>query len=406
MGAVDAGSFLAMTGAAALAAVLAAVAAPRFPLPVVVAELVLGILIGPQLFGLVDPDQFVKFLAVGGLGMLFFFAGYELDFDRIRGLPLRLGAWGWLLSLVLAYSIGGLLAAAGVVVSLLYTGSALATTAMGTLLPILGDAGELRTRFGAYVLGAGAVGEFGPILLVTLALSTGHPLHEAAILVVFVGLALATATFAVGVSAKGWPLLARSLRTSGQAAIRVTVVLVFALVALAAELRLDALLGGFVAGMIVRQALRGRDVAVFESKLVAVAYGFFIPFFFVYSGVTFNLDALVASASAMLKVPLFLALFLVVRGAPALLLYRGVLAARDRVALALYSATELPLVVAITTIAVDAGKMRTSTAAALVGAAILSTLAFSLVASRLRAARAPAVTTPQPPPARAAPVRS
>ena len=79
---------------------------------------------------------------------------------------------GWLLSLALAYGIGGLLAAAGVVLSLLYTGSALATTAIGTLIPILRDAGELRTRFGTYLLAAGAVGEFGPILLITLVLST------------------------------------------------------------------------------------------------------------------------------------------------------------------------------------------------------------------------------------------
>jgi Kef-type K+ transport system membrane component KefB len=86
----------------------------------------------------------------------------------------------------------------------------------------------------------------------------------------------------------------------------------------------------------------------------------------------------------MLKLPMFLALFLIVRGVPALLLYRGVLGLRDRLALAFYSATELPLVVAITTIAIDAGHMRSSTAAALVGAAIVSALVFPLLGMRLR----------------------
>ena len=76
---------------------------------------------------------------------------------------------------------------------------------------------------------------------------------------------------------------------------------------------------------------------------------------------------------------MFFGLFLVVRGAPALLLYRGVLGARDRAALAFYSATELPLVVAITTIAIETGHMRASTAAGLVGAAMLSTLVFPFV---------------------------
>jgi Kef-type K+ transport system membrane component KefB len=86
----------------------------------------------------------------------------------------------------------------------------------------------------------------------------------------------------------------------------------------------------------------------------------------------------------MAKLLLLLALFLVVRGVPAVLLYRGVLEARDRAALAFYSATELPLVVAITTLAVQLDKMRSSTAAALVGAAMLSTLLFPLVARGLR----------------------
>ena len=102
-----------------------------------------------------------------------------------------------------------------------------------------------------------------------------------------------------------------------------------------------------------------------ESKLTAVGFGFLIPFFFVSSGMNFDVDAL-GDPATLLKVPMFVALFLIVRGTPALLLYRGVLAARDRVALAFFLATELPLVVAITTIAVDQGHMRTSTAAALV----------------------------------------
>ena len=122
--------------------------------------------------------------------MLFFFAGYEIDFERVRGRPLRLAGLGWLLSLALAYGVGGVLAAAGIVLSFLYTGSALATTAIGTLIPVLRDAGDLRTRFGTYLLAAGAAGEFGPILLVTLILSGQNPVHEALILLAFVALAV------------------------------------------------------------------------------------------------------------------------------------------------------------------------------------------------------------------------
>jgi Kef-type K+ transport system membrane component KefB len=389
MSGIDEISLLVIIAAAALAGLLAMLVSPKLAIPVVVIELLLGILVGPQVAGLAEVDPTTEFLGNLGLGMLFFFAGYEIDFNRIRGAPLRLAGIGWALSLALAYGIGGVLAAAGVILSYLYTGSAMATTAIGTLIPILRDAGELRTRFGSYLLAAGAAGEFGPILLVTLILSTTNPLHEALILVLFVLLAVFIGVLSVRSAWRGWPLIERTLETSSQLAVRLAVLLVFGLVALAAELGLDILLGGFVAGMITRLALRGREVSVFDSKLTAVGYGLLIPFFFVTSGMAFDGEALFASAEAILKLPMFLALFLLVRGTPALLLYRSAIAAKDRVSLAFFSSTQLPLVVAITTIAIDTGHMRSSTAAALVGAAIISTLVFPLVGLRLRRDAAP-----------------
>ena len=113
-----------------------------------------------------------------------------------------------------------------------------------------------------------------------------------------------------------------------------------------------------MAGVIARLALKGREVQVLESKLTAVGYGFLIPFFFVVSGVKFDLAALTDDPIRLLELPLFLGLFLIVRGTPALVLYRGVLDLRDRAALAVFSATGLPLIVAITTIAVSEGHMR------------------------------------------------
>jgi Kef-type K+ transport system membrane component KefB len=394
---VDAGSFLIIVLAATVAGVLVASLPRRVAPPVVVVELLLGILVGPEVLGLAHVDDFIQFFSNLGLGMLFFFAGYEIDLERVRGLPLRLGALGWALSLALAYGLGGVLAALGVVLSLLYTGSAMATTAIGTLIPVLRDSGELKNRFGTFMLGAGAVGEFGPILLVTLVLSTTNPAHEALILIAFVAIALALALSSVRFAWRGWPLLERTLEASSQVAVRITVLLVFGLVALANELGLDLLLGGFAAGMITRAALRGQEVSTFESKLTAIGFGFLVPFFFITSGLDFDLDALTSSVGAMLKLPLFLALFLVVRGVPALLLYRRALGRRDRLALGFFSATQLPLVVAITTIATQTGHMHSSTSAALVGAAILSTLIFPFVGTALR--RTVETGTAQPIPA-------
>ena len=393
---VDTESFLVIVTVAALAAFLAALVGSRLVVPVVVIEIVAGIVVGPEVLDLAESDEFIDFFSNLGLGMLFFFAGYEIDFERIRGAPLRLAVLGWFMSLALAYALGGVLELSGLVLSLLFTGSAMATTAIGTLIPILTDAGELRTRFGTYLLGAGAVGEFGPILLITLVFSTKSAAANAAILLAFIILAVGTAFAAVGGAGRGWPLIERTLETSGQLAIRIAVVLVFALGALASSLGLDLLLGGFVAGVIVRLALKGHEVRVFESKLTAVGYGFFIPFFFITSGLEFDLSALTDDPIRLLELPLFLALFLVVRGVPALVLYRRELDQTDRLALAVFSSTQLPLVVAITTIAIEEGHMRAATAASLVGAAILSTMIFPLLGLRLRGDRARAAPEPSP----------
>jgi Kef-type K+ transport system membrane component KefB len=393
---VDTESFLVIVTVAALAAFLAALVGSRLVVPVVVIEIVAGIVVGPEVLDLAESDEFIDFFSNLGLGMLFFFAGYEIDFERIRGAPLRLAVLGWFMSLALAYALGGVLELSGLVLSLLFTGSAMATTAIGTLIPILTDAGELRTRFGTYLLGAGAVGEFGPILLITLVFSTKSAAANAAILLAFIILAVGTAFAAVGGAGRGWPLIERTLETSGQLAIRIAVVLVFALGALASSLGLDLLLGGFVAGVIVRLALKGHEVRVFESKLTAVGYGFFIPFFFITSGLEFDLSALTDDPIRLLELPLFLAVFLVVRGVPALVLYRRELDQTDRLALAVFSSTQLPLVVAITTIAIEEGHMRAATAASLVGAAILSTMIFPLLGLRLRGDRARAAPEPSP----------
>ena len=109
-----------------------------------------------------------------------------------------------------------------------------------------------------------------------------------------------------------------------------------------------------------------------------MAFGFFIPAFFVVSGVKFGLDEL-KEPSTLVRVPVFLALLLVVRGLPALVVYRGILTGRARAAMTFLQAAALPLLVVITEIGLATGKMRPSNAAALVGAGMLSILVYPLV---------------------------
>jgi len=356
----------------------------KLAVPDVVIEILLGIIIGPAVLAIAHPDSVVTAFADIGLSYLMFLAGFELDLARIRGRSLELAAIGWAISLGLALLIALILVTIGTVLDAIVVGLALTTTALGTLLPILRDAGLLEGRFGSRMMAIGSVGEFGPIVGVAILLDHRNPVQTGLLLVLFVVVAVA----ATLVAARPHPpkmiqLLHRHLQSSAQLPVRVAVLLILGLVYLAFRLGLDVLLGAFAAGIVVRLFVRGEDSGVVKDKLEAIGFGFLIPIFFIASGMNFHLSALSSSPTALLRVPLFLVLFLVVRGIPALLLYRRDLPRHQLPPLALFSATALPLVVVITTIGVSEGRMRPVNAAALVGAGMLSVFLYPMTARLL-----------------------
>lgn len=370
---------------AAMAPILADLSR-RVRVPIVVAEIALGIIVGPELLDLASTDDFVESLSAFGLAFLFFLAGIEIDFERIRGASTRLGVGGWVVSLALGLGIAVALWAAGAIDAPILVGLALTTTALGTLMPILRDSGVLDERFGKYVLGAGAAGEFGPVVIVSiiLAVEAGEP-WRTTLLFVFAALVVGATLLALRAQpARMVRLIETTMGTSGQLAVRLSVLLVIAMVALASEFSLDLILGAFAAGIIVGLVIRDRDAQEFEAKLDALGYGFLIPIFFIATGMDYDVDALLSSPTAIALVPGFALLFLIVRGLPVRLLYRGELDRPERLTLALFSASALPLVVAITEIGTEVGVMREEEASALVGAAMLSILLFPLLALWLR----------------------
>jgi len=357
-------------------------------IPSVVIELSLGIVMGPYVLKLVHVNSLVTALSDMGLTFLMFLAGYELELQRLKGPPIRLAVLGWLLSLVLALGLAFVLVSTGLALDTLIVGLALTTTALGTLLPIIDDAGVLTTRFGAYLVGIGTAGEFAPIVAVAVLLTKKDPFITSGLLIAFVVIASATAVFATRAHPpKVVSVLRRHLYSSSQLPVRVSVLTVLLLVYLAFLLGLDVLLGAFAAGIVVRLFTAGDDSEIIKSKLDAVGFGFLIPIFFVVSGIHFDLHIFLAKPTTLLRLVLFLALMLFVRGLPALLLYRNKLPRSQRVPLALFSATGLPLIVVITTIGTSEGRMLPENAAALVGAGMLSVLLFPAIGlRRLRAA--------------------
>jgi Kef-type K+ transport system membrane component KefB len=183
------------------------------------------------------------------------------------------------------------------------------------------------------------------------------------------------------------------MHSSTQLPIALSILLLASFDLLSQKVGLEAVLGAFAAGMVVGLAAKGDSGKLFRQKTEALCFGFFVPFFFVVSGINLDLRALAQSPKAMLLVPLFLLLFVVVRGAPVFLYGQNDISRRERLPLALYSATALPMVVAITNIGVRTAHMPTDIAAALVGAAVLSVLLFPAIGGVLLSRSAPAAAT-------------
>ena len=355
-------------------------------IPLVVFEIVLGLLLGPSGLGWVVPDAFLDLLSEFGLAMLFFLAGNEIDFRTIRGRPLNRATMGWIISLAAGVGIAALIAVD--LPAAAFIGISLTSTALGTILPVLRDSGDLGTPFGISVIALGAVGEFGPLLAISLFLSGRSPLVAALVLLLFALIAGTAIWFAARGLGKGLHhAITASLHTSGQFAVRLVLFVLLALVALSMVLDLDMLLGAFTAGVIYRLLIAGApkaDAEAVESKLEAVGYGFLVPVFFINTGVEFDLAALFADGRTIAMLPLFLVLLLVVRGIPSLLAARPDASRRDRIATALFGSTGLPIIVAVTAIGVDRKELDTGTAAALVGAGMFSVLLFPLIALAIR----------------------
>jgi Kef-type K+ transport system membrane component KefB len=356
---------------------------PRVRLPSVVLEIVAGIVIGPSLLGIVEVDQATEVVALIGLGFVLFLAGLEIEFEKLRGQVLRLTALGFAISFGIAVVVGLVLSAAGLVETPLLVAIILCATSLGVIVPVLKDSGEISTPFGQVIVSAASIADFGAIILLTLFFS-GEGGVGSTLLLLGALLALAGVVFATVRGAEHSMRIRSDLLqlqdTTAQIRIRAAIVLFVGFAAVAEELGLEVILGTFIAGAII--SLLDRDEVMthpdFRRKLEAMGFGFFIPVFFVTSGVRFDLDALTAKASNLAMVPVFLVALLIVRGVPALL-YRRLLDGRRTLVAGILQATSLPFIVAATAIGLELGLLDAAESAALIGAGLLSVLIFPLL---------------------------
>jgi Kef-type K+ transport system membrane component KefB len=361
---------------------------PRLRIPAVVVEIVLGIVVGPQVLDWGRVDDPVAILSVIGLAFLLFLCGLEVELDLLRGRVLSLAMMSFGLSLLLALLAGIALDAAGFVTSPLLAGIILTATSLGLVLPVLKEGDRAATPFGQLVFAGATLGNLVSALLLSLLFSRDSTelgtkivlLGGFVVTVLVLVLALTRHRMSMPVS----KLLVRLQDTTAQIRVHGAMFLLLLLVLAAQEFGLAAILGAFVAGAIVSVVDRDgvRTHPLFRVKLDAIGYGFLIPVFMVAAGLTFDLQALLDEPSVLVRVPVFVVVLLVVRGMPALV-YRPLLGTRGAVAAGLLQATSLPFIVAATEIGQSLGVITRYTAAAFVTAGLISALLFPWLASSL-----------------------
>lgn len=354
----------------------------RGKVPEVVLLLVLGVVIGPHVLELAVAGEGVSLLRELGLGMLFLMAGYEIEVDELVGRGGRRALVTWVVCFGVALGLVLLAGLTGAVHAEVAVAIALTSTALGTLLPILKDNGMLGTRFGRTLMNHGAYGELGPVVAMAVLLGTRGVVDSALILVAFFLLAVLVHRFSSRIGREGGALLAevrRGAETSRQIQVRLVVLLLVSLIAAATVFDLDVVLGAFAAGFVLRGLLPQGHEAL-EHKLEGLAFGLLIPVFFVTSGMAIDPRAVAEEPVAL---ALFVALILLVRGGGVLVATRPEFSRQESAALALFASTGLPIIVAVTSVAVHAGQMTATNASVLVAGGAVTVLVCPLLAQRL-----------------------
>ncbi|WP_114853281.1 cation:proton antiporter [Brachybacterium sp. YJGR34] len=378
-----------ITLVAVLAPILALVT--RRTVPDAVWLLAFGALIGPHALGLAEPTESVEFLRELGLGLLFLLAGFEVNPRDMRSRQGRQAALTWLLCAALGFGAAMLFVGGDVQIAVVLA-IASTSTALGTLLPILKDSGVIESPLGRSVMVHGAFGELLPIVAMSLLLSTRGSWQAAIVLIVFAVAAVAT----VAIPSRFFrhvPLLGRSFaaaaNTTMQTTVRVTFLILVTLMMLTAVLELDVALGAFTAGLLVSSVLRAKNPEHAQEvmhKIEVVGFSLLIPVFFVTSGMEIDVAAVLARWPMLLA---FTATILLVRGLPVFLREQwtstdsGLATRPERAALGLYAATGLPMIVAVTQIAVSSELISETIASVLVTAGAVTVLIFPLAAGQL-----------------------
>ena len=385
----------------------------RLRLPIVVGEILAGIVVGSSGFGWVThEDQLLTLLAEFGFVFLMFLAGMEIDFanlnielpgvaraggtrtdlssspDRERRTfgPLSISLMGFILTLSLSAIVGFALLQVGLVSSPWMMALIMSTTSLGVVMPVLKEQELIRGRFGQTILIAALVADFATMILITVVIATishGLTLDILLISLLFVVFFL---LYRLGiVSLNRFDSLRRTLEdlshTTARIKIRGAFTIMLLFVVLAEVLGAEIILGAFIAGAMLSLLSTREDLEAMH-QLEAVGFGFFIPIFFIMVGVDFNLGALLGSTDALILLPFLVLAAFLVKLLPALL-FRLQFSWRETFSAGFLLSSRLSLIVAASAIGLNMGIISESVNTIIILVAIVTVTAAPLIFNRI-----------------------
>ncbi len=395
-------SLLIITGLAALVPILAR-QFHRIQLPIVVGEILAGIIVGRSGLNLIEPSETLTFLAEFGFVYLLFLSGLEVDFDALFHTgsgsdegplwksPLFMAVVVFLLTVLFGFLSALGLSQLGLVETPLLIGLLLSTTSLGIVVPVLKERNLLGRAYGQALLLAALVADFATLLLLTVVIAVMSQGLTPDLLLIFVLLVLFALFARLGqqvMQIKAWNRMVEELSAAtAQIRVRGAFALMVAWVVVAQALGVEVILGAFLAGVIVSLLAGREEESTLREKLDAIGYGFFIPIFFISVGVGFNLPALLSSPQTILLVILLVVVAYIVKLVPALV-FRLRFSWREAIAGGFLLSSHLSLTIAAAAIALDIGAIDEVVNSAIILVAIVTCTLSPFLFTRLYPAEA------------------
>lgn len=389
-------SLLLITGLAAFVPLLAS-RLRRFRVPIVVGEILAGMIVGKSGLNVIEPSQALEFLTIFGFTYLMFISGLEVDFgvliassgassgrNRLSN-PIWLGVAVFALTILVAFVASEALLWLGLIQEPFIIALILSTTSLGIVVPVLKERGIMNSKYGQSLLMSALVADFGTLVLITVdvaILSRGLTLEVLLVLLLLVAFGVAVQLGKMVAGIPGLPRLLEELSSAtAQIKVRGAVALMVAFIVLSEWLGSEIILGAFLAGAAI-SLLAGRESSQLHVKMDAIGFGFFIPIFFIMVGVQFDLPALLSSPQGLLLVPVLLLIAYAIKFAAALL-YRYTFSWRETFAAGSLLSARLSLIIAAAAIALDLGIIDEAFNADIILIAIITCTLSPLIFNRI-----------------------